>query len=631
MYLSSSIIAESIRQLHEINPFFGISLLAFKKNGLPVGTTTQLVFSKVAQDVLERFYRPIKSSSYFFHPFHTSDRSDRWVKPRYGSTSLQRITTDTFGDCLLHKKKSSEWGWRTDYVRKLAEHLDGKKISAFHLAVWLFRGEPWLTAGDLSTICDRFFAEFYITREERNALYSSKMPSIPKEWLADDPLSEEQLSEIISTPPDVKMPHGAALVSLTIRSIGPADRFKYDPAERLNILTGDNSLGKTFLLETIWWALTNSWVDQIASPQRSSNKTTPSIEFVLGARIAKSQTHHAAYSWKTQSWTMPKRKVNAGLVIYGRHDGSFALFDPARVENENSLDDGSNGTLVFSRQQVWDGLPNHSRIHRSQWLCNGLIRDWVSWQTDRRQEERFNSLASCLRDLSPSSTEKLTPGEPVRASIHDSREIPTLKMPYGEVPITNASAGVQRVVAFAYLLVWAWHEHVALSALRREPPQRRLVLIIDEVEAHLHPLWQRTIVPAIMKVLTTLASSVSPQVHLATHSPLILASAEPIFDEEKDDLHHLRLRNNKVILEELRFQKRGRADLWLVSDVFGLAQARSLPAEEAIMAAKDLQLKESPDRSEVETVHKLLIKLLAPDDDFWPRWTFFANKYIEKL
>ena len=33
------------------------------------------------------------------------------------------------------------------------------------------------------------------------------------------------------------------------RLIGPAKRLIFEPAKRLNLITGDNGLGKTFLLE----------------------------------------------------------------------------------------------------------------------------------------------------------------------------------------------------------------------------------------------------------------------------------------------------------------------------------------------------------------------------------------------
>jgi hypothetical protein len=198
-------------------------------------------------------------------------------------------------------------------------------------------------------------------------------------------------------------------------------------------------------------------------------------------------------------------------------------------------------------------------------------------------------------------------------------------MPYGDVPLVYTSAAVQRILALAYALVWAWQEHLVSSEIVRREPQHHLVLIVDEVEAHLHPMWQRLIVPAIIKVASGLSRAVKPQIHVATHSPLVLASVETVFDSEHDDLHHLKLVGGEVVLEEIPFVKRGRADLWLVSEAFGLGQARSLPAERAIEDAKALQLESNPSPVRVGEVDARLVKHLAPDDDFWPRWRYFAQ------
>jgi hypothetical protein len=156
-----------------------------------------------------------------------------------------------------------------------------------------------------------------------------------------------------------------------------------------------------------------------------------------------------------------------------------------------------------------------------------------------------------------------------------------------------------------------------------------MVLIIDEVEAHLHPRWQRVIVPGLMDAIRELSSALTPQIHLATHSPLVMASAEPIFNEETDDLHHLKLEGKGVTLEELPFIRRGTADRWLVSDVFALPSARSVEAELAIKDAKKLQdLDERQIHGDaVQEIHERLVRYLAQDDTFWPRWTFFAEKH----
>ena len=109
---------------------------------------------------------------------------------------------------------------------------------------------------------------------------------------------------------------------------------------------------------------------------------------------------------------------------------------------------------------------------------------------------------------------------------------------------------------------------------------------------------------------------------------MVMALTETIFDEATDDLHHLKIDGQaNVILGELRFVKRGTVDAWLMSEVFGLGQPRSREAEIAIEAAKGLQLADSANDQDVQDVDAKLVQYLAPDDEFWPRWRFFAKNH----
>jgi hypothetical protein len=534
---------------------------------------------------------------------------------------------------LIHKKKESSWGWKNEYVRRLKQHLGGRRIPAFHLAVWLFRDAEWPAETSGEDIFRKLFFEYRITGEEVETLFDTEVPDLAASWIVAKPVSEAELLSLLGNPPGFTPPAGAALRSLHIREIGPATSLRYEPAERLNIITGNNSLGKTFLLECLWWALTGDWLDYAALPRRNVAKGQPKINFSLTSPSGKAQNSSASYNWDRQAWTVspPTRRL-PGLVIYARFDGSFAIWDPARSQlAERDRPMKGSGRIFLSRKQVWDGSQEETAESRERWVCNGILRDWLSWQTGgERYRQHYSAFIASLTELSPSPSEQLRPGEPYREAL-ESRSIPTLQMPYGDVPVTYASVGVQRIVALAYTLVWAWQEHLVSSSIIRREPQRYLVLVVDEVEAHLHPLWQRLIVPAIMKVASELSTAVKPQLHIATHSPLVLASVETVFDEKQDELHHLKLSNGNAVLEELQFVRRGRADLWLVSDVFGLGQARSLPAERAIEEAKALQLAENVSPNKVREVNSQLVGLLAADDDFWPRWRYFAERQgVEK-
>ena len=82
-----------------------------------------------------------------------------------------------------------------------------------------------------------------------------------------------------------------------------------------------------------------------------------------------------------------------------------------------------------------------------------------------------------------------------------------------------ASAGVKRILAMAYLLVWTWQEHVQASRLLKNPLARQVIFLVDEIEAHLHPRWQRTILRSLLRVMATLTGTedVEVQVLAVTH------------------------------------------------------------------------------------------------------------------
>lgn len=50
------------------------------------------------------------------------------------------------------------------------------------------------------------------------------------------------------------------LSELHLVDTGPGPKLDLELGPRLNVLTGDNGLGKSFVLDVIWWVLTGVWV-----------------------------------------------------------------------------------------------------------------------------------------------------------------------------------------------------------------------------------------------------------------------------------------------------------------------------------------------------------------------------------
>ena len=342
------------------------------------------------------------------------------------------------------------------------------------------------------------------------------------------------------------------------------------------------------------------------------------ISFEIKGLSTKGERTTISYDWKSMSWPLQKKRPTIpGLVVYARVDGSFAVWDPAK-QGTSSLDHQQS---VFSSEEVWNG---------QQGQIEGLIRDWVRWQNNPSKSP-FEIFKQVLAHLSPPDLGTLEPGETLRLP-GDPRDIPTIKHPYGTTPIIHSSAGVRRIVTLAYLIVWAWTEHVVAAELAQTEPQSRIVILVDEMEAHLHPRWQRVVLPALMSIQEALSPTLKAQYIVATHSPLVMASSETIFNLDTDSLVHLDLSEaGKVTLKEIDFVKFGDVSSWLTSPVFELRHARNSEAESAIEAAKTLQCRTDITTDEVRSISDLLIRNLGPDDKFWPRWIYFAEQHGVKL
>jgi hypothetical protein len=421
---------------------------------------------------------------------------------------------------------------------------------------------------------------------------------------------------------------------LSLRNLGPAPEMTFAFGERVNLLTGDNGLGKTFVLDLAWWALTRSWADgRIIRP--SPRVSGAGIEYEVRGKTGSGGSVAVGYNDEARSWSaFPQGAPPApGLVIYARIDGGFSVKDPERNRWRDRDEDGRMITrpeaFHFSKRQVWEGLKDdEGRI-----VCRGLVEDWETWRL--KSNGAFAMITQVLADLSPGGREQpLRPGEPVRLpDDFGDVDIPTLVLPHGEeVPIYHASAAVRRILSLAYLIVWAWTEHRITAMTRGHEPARRIVLLWDEIEAHLHPQWQRTILPAVVGVLERLlreADGTQLQVLASTHAPLVLASMETHWLAEKDRLFNLELSEDgkRVQIEEVPWARFGDASGWLTSPAFDMESGYSREAERAMNAADCLMAgyeEQLPgEMKDAETIHRELLRTLDGRDPFWPLWLPF--------
>ena len=425
---------------------------------------------------------------------------------------------------------------------------------------------------------------------------------------------------------------------LHLHQIGPAPDLEAEFGERLNLITGDNGLGKTFLLDACWSAFTRTGSGgAFFNPRPEASKNDPPrIDYTIidqtGHKVEREMKHNFAH----QTWRTERATLMSNLVIYVRVDGGFSVWDPNRNYvpyelEELDEDTGSYSPLQqrppafqFSNKDVWEGLDDDAE-DRKKTICNGLLRDVETWRLKRNGA--FQLLQKVLKGISSGDEETLSIGESVR--VHDDvKDIPTIIMPYGPVPVTLAAAGMRRVLALAYMLVWAWDEHCRACESQKEETTDRVVLLFDEVEAHLHPKRQRVFLTSLLEVVQRLLFKSKPQsvqIIATTHAPLVLASVESVWNAQHDRLFDFKLVEGKrVCFEQVEFARQGSASNWLTSGSFDLPSDYAVAAEKAMSRADALMRQypraEQAPREEIESAHNALKGSLGGDDEYWPYW-----------
>jgi hypothetical protein len=434
--------------------------------------------------------------------------------------------------------------------------------------------------------------------------------------------------------------------NLITKGFGPAPEIDVKLGSRLNIITGDNGLGKSFILDILWFALAGYFPADLNptltaglgivpfsgnNHSDKSGKQNPEILISLDSDEGGVREEFFRYDKQLRVWRgnnnseepVPYRMQH--LSIYFLCDGSICVFNPYTSiifdEVLYRMMYSNKRIHVMNLYEVWNGLKDENGTV----LCKGLIADWSAWQSANGAP--FDYLQRVLRTLSPSEKEILQPGELTRARYPDVRDIPTIKMPYNqEVPVIYLSSGIQKILTFSYLLVWAWHEHQILAKRMEIKPISSITLIIDEIESHLHPKWQRTIVRPLIKAATLLQEDINVQLIASTHSPLIMNSIEEFFDSSQDAWIDMDLDGDTAVIRNLDFEKQGDVSNWLTSGAFDLKSDRALNTEILIDKASKLIEEPNPDKQAVQNIYEDLVKTLPYEDNFLFTWRYMAKQ-----
>lgn len=160
--------------------------------------------------------------------------------------------------------------------------------------------------------------------------------------------------------------------------------------------------------------------------------------------------------------------------------------------------------------------------------------------------------------------------------------------PDGDVPLDQLSDGFQNVAAWVGDLMFnitnTFNDH-------KDPLKARGLLLIDEIDLHLHPKWQRRLYAFIQNKLPNF------QIIATTHSPLTAQQAA------EGELYALkREAANVALIPFVGDPSRMLIHQILMAPIFGLETDESLKIEDAKKKIREVRLKEKPTKQEENSI-----------------------------
>ena len=281
------------------------------------------------------------------------------------------------------------------------------------------------------------------------------------------------------------------------------DDFRFDP--RVNLFIGPNALGKTSILRII------------ESYYSLALERGGVLDIATQIDLAMEDTLRASDDWPRddgqERWDLvPLLYIPATRVHL---PGMTVLWGPEIEHRESARVDDPLEALFNTRSGVFNG---HYVERAITWL---RYRDH-SVILARGERKKLNTVLeagySCARSICPEVLRGDAPGtyvEPDQGVAHPGLGVVTADDPREQpLYVGGLSSGAQGTLLWVWALAMKIALHYDMEDGWQECPA---ILLIDEVENHLHPTWQRRVIPALLEHFRGL------QIFATTHSPFVVA------------------------------------------------------------------------------------------------------------
>ena len=372
------------------------------------------------------------------------------------------------------------------------------------------------------------------------------------------------------------------LSRITLENIGPFTSQTFELNPQWNVLLGDNGVGKSNLLKAIAIAISGDdakpYADRVIKTGMPSGTIT--LEITSDGPDGKTTEQYTTKILRTdvgaEVQSKPTRPLEAANLFTLGFPPLRNLSWERQPESQSAARERPDGADLLP---LITGEPDPRLDKLKGWLKD--LDHQI--QTDRnrgRKQTRYTK----LRDKFFEVIRTLTPGVKIEFQRYDTRTKKVMvTTDDGEVPLESVSQGTSSLIGWIGVLLQrlydVYGDQYEVHGEQYNPLKQRAIVLIDEIDAHMHPEWQRLLVPKIREAFP------SVQLIATTHSPLIVPSLKKgeVISLRRDPITH------RILVEMPDYDVEGfRTDQVLTSTLFRLPTSLSPDKAEKLMRYTEL-------------------------------------------